>query len=54
MEVSKSERVIGNAAHAVGLLYPFVSEGNDIPYGVGYCLLLSDRSFHNLYSGDRQ
>ena len=27
---------------------------NDIPFGVGYCMLLVERSFHNLYFGDGQ
>ena len=38
----------------MGLLYPFRNwMGNDIPFGVGYCTLLFDGFFHNLYFGDR-
>ena len=44
VEVSKSLGIMAICSH-LGLLYPY---GHDIPKGVGYCLLLSDRSFHNL------
>ena len=36
----------------LGLLYPFQNgKGMIYPFGVGYCPMLADRSFHNLYSG---
>ena len=44
VEISKSLGIMAICSH-LGLLYPY---GHDIPKGVGYCLLLSDRSFHNL------
>ena len=44
VEVSVSLGIMAIRSH-LGLLYPY---GHDIPKGVGYCLLLSDRSFHNL------
>lgn len=44
VEISKSLGIMAICSY-LGLLYLY---GHDIPKGVGYCLLLSDRSFHNL------
>ena len=54
MEVSKSAWIVNNILTPLGLLYPFQNgKGIIYPFGVGYCPMLADRSFHNLYSGEK-
>lgn len=54
MEVSKSAWIVNSILTPLGLLYPFQNgKGMIYPFGVGYCPMLADRSFHNLYSGEK-
>lgn len=54
MEVSKSAWIVNSILTPLGLLYPFQNgKGIIYPFGVGYCPMLADRSFHNLYSGEK-
>lgn len=54
MEVSKSAWIVNSILTPLVLLYPFQNgKGMIYPFGVGYCPMLADRSFHNLYSGEK-
>jgi hypothetical protein len=54
VEVSKSAWIVNSILTPLGLLYPFQNgKGMIYPFGVGYCPMLADRSFHNLYSGEK-